>query len=104
MNLPISNMEKVSGLIVTDWISFNGQDNKTGYCDCGTPTFMYSESERHGKFNVYVKKVGDAACEVKVNSVFESINSYQESVLKTNCISTGKLEAEIYRLVQEKLK
>lgn len=104
LNLPISNMEKVSGLIVTDWISFRYQDNKTGYCDCGTVGFPFSETDRRGKFNVYVKKTSEGTCEVKVNSVFEMISSYQEANKNTNCVSTGKLEVDIYRRVQEKLK
>jgi uncharacterized lipoprotein len=104
LKLPISNIEKVSGLIVTDWISFKGQANETGYCDCGTVGFPFSETDRHGKFNVYVKKTGEATCEVKVNSVFEMVSSYQEATKSTNCVSTGKLEADIYKRIQEKLK
>jgi uncharacterized lipoprotein len=107
LNLPILNMEKASGLITTDWISFRGQDNTTGYCACGGLGTSV-EVDRRGRFNVYVKKVGESSCELKVNSVFE--NNTRSALVKDslisvgNCVSTGKLEAEIYKRVSEKMK
>jgi len=107
LNLPIMNMEKVSGLITTDWINFTGQNNINGYCDCGG-LGMNREVERRGRFNVYVKKVGDSSCELKVNSIFEHIITSaldNTSPHYTNaCVSTGKLEAEIFKRIQEKIK
>jgi len=107
LNLPIMNMEKESGLITTDWISFRGQDKTTGYCDCGG-IGMNVEIDRLGRFNVYVEKVGESSCELEVNSFFEIIT---RSALAHNgpssvgyCVSTGKLEAEIYKRVSEKIK
>jgi uncharacterized lipoprotein len=104
LNLPIMNMEKASGLITTDWISFRGQKNETGYCSCGRARFPLSEVDRTGKFNVYVKKIGEGSCEIKVNSVFEKTAAYQDAVEKQFCVSTGKLEKEIYDRVLEKTK
>ena len=104
LNLPILNMEKVSGLITTDWISFRGQKDEVGYCSCGKARFPFSEVDRQGKFNVYVKKINGDSCEIKVNSIFEKTSGYENQTEKTGCVSTGKLEAEIYRLVNEKLK
>jgi len=104
LNLPILNMEKVSGLITTDWISFRGQKDEVGYCSCGKARFPLSEVDRQGKFNVYVKKINDDSCEMKVNSVFEKTAAYENTIEKSTCVSTGKLEAEIYRLVNNKLK
>jgi len=104
LNLPILNMEKASGLVTTDWISFRGQKDETGYCSCGKAPFPYFEVDRTGKFNVYVKKVSDSACEIKVNSIFEKTSAYENSVIKRSCVSTGKLEAEIHKLVTDKLK
>jgi len=107
LKLPIMNMEKASGLITTDWISFRGQDNTTGYCDCGG-LGINVEIDRLGRFNVYVEKVGESSCELEVNSFFENstrsalIHNGPSSVGK--CVSTGKLEAEIYKRVSEKIK
>jgi hypothetical protein len=104
LNLPIMNMEKASGLITTDWISFRGQKNETGYCSCGRARFPLSEVERAGKFNVYVKKIDEDSCEIKVNSVFEKTAAYEDVVEKQFCVSTGKLEKEIYDLVLAKAR
>jgi len=108
LNLPILNMEKASGLITTDLISFRGQKNETGYCDCGKLTAMLEiEQDRFGKFNVYVKKTTDTSCEVRVNSVFEQAHtSYGQgnALFKRSCVSTGKLEADIFKRISEKIK
>jgi hypothetical protein len=103
LSLPILNMEKVSGLIVTDWISFQGQKDESGYCSCGKAGFPFGEMSREGKFNLYVKKVADV-CEIKLNSTFEVIFAYQEQRTRRACVSTGKLEKEIYELVLSKTK
>jgi uncharacterized lipoprotein len=104
LNLPIMNMEKASGLITTDWISFRGQKDEAGYCSCGKAGFPFSEVERKGKFNVYVKKIEEASCEIKVNSSFEATAAYQDAIKSISCISTGNLEKEIYELVLAKTK
>lgn len=104
MNLPIMNMAKDSGLIVTDFISFRGQDNTRGYCDCGTTRFPMTETDRRGKFNIFVKKTADDSVEMKVNAIFEKVAGYNNQYETTACVSTGKLEAEIYKRVSEKIK
>jgi len=108
LNLPIMNMEKASGLITTDWISFRGQKNETGYCSCGSAGYPFREQDRSGKFNVYVKKVSYAPCEIKVNAVFEQFSadvvSNSGATRTRPCVSTGKLEKEIYDRVLEKTK
>jgi hypothetical protein len=101
LNLPILNMEKASGLITTDWLLVN----KT-YCDCESPGFTPATKEHRGKFNVYVKKNSENTCEVKINCLYEMIIYYTGSTgpRKYACVSTGKLEAEIFKRVQEKIK
>jgi len=95
LQLPILNMEKDSGLIVTDWIDFKGQDNN-GYCDCGKLTWKKEET-REGKFNIFVKKITEASCEIKINTMYRQIIiNYGD---KRDCVSTGKLEKEFYDLV-----
>jgi len=103
LQLPIQTLEKDSGLIVSDWISLIGQDNN-GYCDCGK-LVMLDEVERVGKFNVFVKKTSENSCEIKINSQFQqSYVDLDHIIYKRNCVSTGKLEAEIYNMVKEKVK
>jgi uncharacterized lipoprotein len=103
LNLPIMNVEKASGLITTDWISFKSQNDETGYCACGTAHFPLSEVDRRGKINVFII-VTNNSVEMKVNAVFEKISQYKEIVENTPCVSTGKLEAEIRKRVSEKIK
>jgi hypothetical protein len=106
MNLPIMNMEKASGLITTDWISFGGNNQWVRYCDCGK-LGLNEERARRGKFNVFVKKADDASCEMKINAVFEVVvasalaRNAPESI-KT-CVSTGNFEAEICKNIMEKI-
>lgn len=106
LNLPIMNLEKASGLITTDWISFRGQSN-TGYCDCGG-LGLNVELDRRGKFNVYVKKISDNSCEIKVNAVFDHIVRYgldrNSTPSTSSCVSTGKMEAEFYKKFMDKMK
>lgn len=101
LNLPIMNMEKASGFITTDWL-----DPDRSFYDCGTPPFTTANRETRGKFNVFVKKVSDALCEMKVNCIFELTIFYTGAggAKKYPCVSTGKLEKEIYELVLSKTK
>jgi uncharacterized lipoprotein len=107
LNLPIMNMEKASGLITTDFISFQGQTNED-YCDCGKSGALMTEINRRGKFNVFVKRISDNSCEIKINSVFD--RALTDSLEKSSqpvtnlCVSTGKLEANIYKLITDKIK
>lgn len=107
LNLPILNMAKDSGLITTDWISFRGQKNETGYCDCGIAGFPWGEVDRAGKFNIYVKRTGETSCEVRVNALFEQTVANvadQRQQSKNACVSTGRLEADIFKRISEKSK
>ena len=108
LNLPIMNMEKASGLITTDWISFRGQKNETGYCSCGSAGYPFHEQDRRGKFNVYVKTVSIGSYEIKVNAVFEQFSvdviSSSGATRIRPCVSTGNLEKEIFDLVVTKTK
>ena len=101
LNLPIMNMEKDSGLITTDWMLTNKI-----YCDCESPGLTLAQREFRGKFNVFLKKISNDLSEMKVNCLYEMIIFYTGSVgpRTYSCVSTGKLEAEIYRLVDEKLR
>ena len=103
LQLPIDNIEKDSGLITTDWIDFTGQKN-TDYCDCGG-LGMSIEQSRVGKFNVFVKKITEDSCEIRVNCMYEQ--TIQEPITDVitvrKCVSTGKLEAAMFDLIKSKL-
>ena len=103
LQLPILNMEKDSGLITTDWIDFTGQKN-TDYCDCGG-LGMNIEIKRIGRFNVFVKRVATSSCEIQINSMYEQTvdETMSSRIYKRKCVSTGKLEADMYRLIKSKL-
>jgi hypothetical protein len=104
LNLSIMNMEKASALITTNKIDFS---SRPGYADCGNLGFFGTALDLTGKINVYVKRVSDNACEVKVNAIFElrykSLSKGPDEYYK-QCVSTGKLEGEIFKRIQEKLK
>lgn len=102
LQLPIDNMEKDSGLITTDWIEFTGQTNE-GYCDCGG-LGINIEINRLGKFNVFMKKDTENSCKMTVNSQWEQTYRFGDDVYKRKCVSTGKLEREIFDIVTKKLE
>lgn len=107
LNLPILNIEKDSGLITTDWIDFIRKENMD-YFDCGK-LGMNIEKSRSGRFNVFVKRLGDNSCEIKINCTYQQeyyfpdlLGTGKEYTDTRQCISTGKLEAEMFRLIEEK--
>jgi hypothetical protein len=106
LNLPISNFEKDSGLITTEWMNFPAQNPKDGYCDCGqtlvptrgddkVPYKARATYDVRGHFNIFVKKLEQGRCEIKINSVFESG--------RMSCVSTGRLEAGLNKIIQKKI-
>lgn len=103
LNLSIDNMEKDSGLIVTDWIDFSGQTNE-GYCDCGK-LGVDREETREGKFNVFVKRIDAISCEVKVNCVYQQryYSPLDGKIYTRQCVSTGYLEAGMFDLIRSKV-
>ncbi len=107
--LPIRNMEKASGLIVTDWITLPGsydtfeKDNETGYCDCGGPAISWGRVTRAGKLNVFVKKTSETLCEVIISSKFEFTWQREFESRSYDCVSTGKLETEMFKRISEKV-
>lgn len=105
LQLPIQNMEKDSGLISTDWIAFTKEQGKE-YCDCGKVEFGLLGRDRVGKFNVFVKKISENSCEMRVNCMFEQSVTKLDGTFyqRRSCISTGNLEKEINDIVISKLK
>ena len=99
LNLPIDNMEKASGLITTDWISFTGTGKD--YCDCGgagISTVLSTE----GRFNVFVRDE-ESSVRVKVNTTYRETRVFGDARSTVDCTSTGGLEARIHAEVGAKL-
>lgn len=107
MNLPIANMEKDSGLITTDWEIYPRGKAGNVYCDCGG-LGLNVEIERRGRFNVFVRRLTEYSCELKVNCIYNqtiqpALAKGSTGITSRNCISTGKLEAEMFEMVKSKL-
>ena len=107
MNLPIMNIEKDSGLITTDWEIYPRGKAGNVYCDCGG-LGLNVEIERRGRFNVFVKRLTENSCELKVNCIYNqtiqpAMAKGSTGITRRNCVSTGKLEAEMFELVKSKI-
>lgn len=100
MNLPISAMEKDSGLIATDWLNFMGTSNND-YCDCGG-LGINTERAREGKFNVFVRR-DDPKLVVRVNCTFRQTIAYGNSHSTRDCVSTGAIERQIDEKIRDNL-
>lgn len=108
MNLPIANMEKDSGLITTDWEIYPRGKAGNVYCDCGG-LGLNMEIERKGRFNVFVRRLTENSCELKINCIYNRtiqpvMAKGSTGITSRNCVSTGKLEAEMFEIVMSKLK
>jgi uncharacterized lipoprotein len=106
MNLPIQNMEKASGLVVTDWIDFTQNQAWDRYTDCGKIGMTNAVQEKRGKFNVFVKKVSEESCEVRINALFSitELSNLTKTTSNAQCVSTGAFEADFLKLITDKIK
>jgi hypothetical protein len=97
-NIPISNMEKVSGFITTQEIRFPAE-----YADCGaTPIgIKLTSAGLLGSFNVFVKEVSPGTYSIAVNSHYRVIT---DNPFYQGCVSTGKLETKLIADIRTKLK
>jgi len=104
LQLPIQTIEKDSGLIATDWIPFTKEAGKE-YADYGKLGLLEHADTLEGKFNIFVKKITETSCEVRVNCTFEQSTRNLEGdfVRRAPCVSTGVLEADIYNSILEKV-
>lgn len=93
-NIPIATMEKVSGIIVSDWMSTKGANSVR---DCGSPGIA-SVRQDQGKFNVRIRRVGGGV-RVTVNSRFVQRRVFDNMVRDVECQSTGKVERLVHSAV-----
>lgn len=105
-NTPIKTIEKVSGIITTEYNLDAG--SYTNYADCGKGGFGQSIKDLTGNFNIMVEKLDDSKTKVTINCFFKSILetkslSGSPPVNETiNCNSIGTLEGEIIDYISQK--
>jgi hypothetical protein len=96
LGFSLEAMEKESGLITTS----PGQIS-IEYVNCGSSLFTVT-TEARGKLNLYVKAETDLSTVVQINTFFEGLNQgIGEYWLR--CESNGKLESELFSLVESLL-
>jgi hypothetical protein len=99
-SLPIATIEKDSGLIVTGWMDAgngSGAENKV-YCDCGG-SGLNTQDWTRGKFNVFVKSLGDEKTQIRVTSTYQQGRHFSDVASTVNCSSTGFLEKGVHDYV-----
>ena len=108
-NIPIKNMEKVSGYITSEGkIQFVGK-----YCDCGVLEYSgqvwdYPESIDvvSGNFNIVVRKITGEQTEVTINVFYKLTERTTKgrivSLASLKCVSTGLLEKNIFDYIQNR--
>ena len=111
-------IQKESGLISTALM--NIAEGQSAWWDAGSLNFTQFKRGYRGKVTVFIRPNGPDQCQVKVISKFEIlfVDSVHESLTKSEfaqavrgedlfsrpCISTGVLEAEIFKRISEKIK
>lgn len=98
-NLPIDNIEKDSGIIVTDWMRFVPADE---IADCGSPGGLNTLRDRRIKFNVFVRPIENETT-LTVNTAAEAMSCFQNNCNPVSCNSTGNLERRIQTGIETRL-
>lgn len=99
-SIPIKNIEKASGLVTTEYTLTS---RTAGFADCGKEGFGQTMKTPTGTFNVLVMKIDEGRTKVTVNVDFR-VASHTTSLAGSEydtdevieCVSTGKLEQEIF--------
>ena len=105
LQYPILFMDKDSGLIKTEWISFQGKTNKNGPCVCERLGGNIRKKNRHGRLDVFIDKTSENTTNVGVMWTFEHFYQFEDGKwgrLKRNCASNGTLEAKFFKLIKSK--
>ncbi len=103
-NLPITTIEKDSGLIVTTWLNAGATfgENKD-FCDCGGKGISDANWTR-GKFSILVSRVTDSKTNLRVTCTYQQGRSVLGSASGVaSCNSKGFLEAHVHDYVRSKL-
>jgi hypothetical protein len=95
LQYPITNMEKASGLVATDWMIF---PRSSSHLDCGWPGRGERMGDRWGRFNVFVRQSQPPL--LTVNTNFRTQICSSDGCYTVQCTSTGILEQSIQDLVR----
>lgn len=90
-NIPIKTIDKNSGIVVTEEMNTEGRKD---LCDCGGGGIT-SEDKRSGSYNLFLKKVSETHCTVRVNASFYVVRSFDTVTKRIECVSTGLMERNI---------
>lgn len=104
-SLPISTIEKDSGLIVTDWMDASGSSGGTEggqFTDCGGSGITVQIWTR-GKFNVHLTEAAPGRIQLRVTCTYQACRIFGEARAVINCNSTGFLEKALHEYVRARL-
>lgn len=96
----IDNMERASGLIVTDWM--NAGDRGADIMDCGRPGGLAVDSSPSVRFNVVVRE-GEGTPTLTVNTNMRTLRGLGNNQAFVDCLSTGVLEREVHEEVMRRV-
>ena len=86
--IPISSLERDSGIISTEWATAIKED-----MDCGSAGKFGKDLSRRGQYNVFVHEVDSGAVEVQVNAQWQASRySMGEYLSDVPCSSSGRAE------------
>lgn len=102
IGFPIDNLEKDSGIVVTDWMSIDS--SQYAYLDCGSPGKKSGGVTRRfqdplAKFNVILHDI-DEGPEMKVNTFYQADWCENGDCTQWTCESTGVFERDFMYMVQ----
>lgn len=93
IGFPLTNFEKDSGLITTDWMSI--APGGGGYTDCGSGGPLVSITNWRGRFTVFVRD-DPVGTSVRVNPTYLATACLGNNCRELTCTSTGQLERALY--------
>ncbi len=96
-NWPITNMERASGLITTDWISLGSEAGR--FADCGSSLAFVDGT--FVRFNVRVRARGEGSS-LMVGASFRQQRSFDGQRATVDCVSKGAVERLIHGTIAER--
>ena len=108
-NLPISMIERDSGLIVLDDLRFSSDEEFNQYADCGVAAGDMGNLRQDsgiGNMNLFIRERSTGNAEVSVNTRFHLLREVQTNMYLSKwfeCVSTGALESVIFDRIADSI-
>ena len=105
-NVPITTIEKDSGIIVSDWMDASAQRSRAEdetFCSCGragVATIWWTRV----RFSVFAKRTDAASVDVRVTCLYQQHRQFADLYATGNCNSTGYLERQLHEYVMAKVQ